>query len=838
MQVTNRPPAGLASDDTKAGAMQATMSRDLEIVLEPLSRADLGEIRIGDGVFAVGRNEQPFASYEPDVLAMLSRRHARIFRERDAVYIADLESRNGTTVNRVRLAQTPSRLNDGDEVCFGGVLSYRVQIASRAAAARAHGTTLTLTPAAAGSGLEPIVIARFPFLVSKTDATFARYRAAHPKQLEFLSRRQAHIFLKGGEPQIEDLASTNGTFLDGERLQEHAVPLQDGILLAFGGEHFVYRVGIDKADAVDAGETRDGMAVAGGAAAQAVAANPGKTTFVAAPDSFLEIFCAETESAASAADERPAPAAAPAVSAQPARTRRRGRLATLVSELAAVAAGGERKRVRRNVSVFVALVASLVAVGLGLSWWVQSQRELKTLIERGEYAQAAREADRALARRPDDVELRSASTEAALRDKVPSWLARINARDFDGARSELAELTVYGKRNPELLPLAAELQWLADLEQLVSSRGPETPIRIYADEDRIAAVIERWNRDTREHQRSLARIASFVPQFSARYAEALTRLRKLQSDATVYLAAIDRLKASITAEMARDQPENLQAVLKDYADRYPGLGGLDTMRQDLARYIAIKREARARKPSRLLSLMSKARFATPPFRAAFQAMTSTAQLPSTEVVRQYEASTKVWRDGQSAEALAGLRAMATGPWAAAAATELQRKQTVVDQFAALQGARGAADYADRLIAFRESLDPDEDIHFMRATQADLDGQKDKVIARAQSLANRALVLWQDYRNGGAIDAALRIETSISSRFRSQASLLSEARQTAQRGAEIHALLGAPGSDPSAAIRDEINAEARLQRQALVELRNVLDAQLLRDKLLLLGDGGQ
>ncbi len=57
-------------------------------------------------------------------------------------------------------------------------------------------------------------------------------------------------------------------------------------------------------------------------------------------------------------------------------------------------------------------------------------------------------------------------------------------------------------------------------------------------------------------------------------------------------------------------------VLKEYAEKYPGLGGLDGVRQDLARYIEIQREARARKPGRLLALLLKARFATPPFREA------------------------------------------------------------------------------------------------------------------------------------------------------------------------------------------------------------------------------
>jgi pSer/pThr/pTyr-binding forkhead associated (FHA) protein len=832
MHAIDRPPAGLAHDETKASAVQATLNHDLDVVLKPLSRPDLGEIRISDGVFAVGRNEQPFASYDPDILVMLSRRHARIFCEGGAVYLADLESRNGTTVNRAAVQHKPARLEEGDEICFGGVLSYRVQIMPRAAAARPHGITLTLTPAAERSGLEPLVIARFPFLVSKTDAAFARYRAVHPKQLDFMSRRQAHIFLKGGQVCIEDLASANGTFLDGERLQEHAVPLHDGMLLAFGGEHFVYRVGIDKGAAAFASD--DVRTVAPAAAAPSV--NAGKTTFVAVPDSFLEIFCADAEAPEKAQAESAAPVAAAAAMPETAKkARSRGRAAALISELAALASGGERGRVRRMVWTVAALIAGLSVVAFGLSWWVRSERELKDLIERGEYAQAALKADQALQRSPDDGELKALATEAALKANVPIWLAKVAARDFDGARGVLAELGGLAKRNPELPPLVSELEWLGQLQQLVSSRGPDTPIRIYADEDRIAAVIERWNRETREHQRSLGRIASFVPEFNAPYSEALTHLRKLQSDATVYLAAIDRLKASLAAEMARDRAEDLQPVLKEAAEKYPGLGGLDSVRQDLARYIEIKREARARKPGRLLALMLRARFVTPPFRDSVQAMTASGQLPPADVMRSYEATVKTWKEGNTAQALAGLQAMVTGPWAGVAAAELQRKQAVLAQYASLQQARTTSGYADALVAFRESLDSDEDVFFVRATQAELDQQKDKVTARADGLMSRARALWQEYRSNGAIDAAQRIETTISNGFRNQARLLSDARQNAQRAAQIHALLGAAGADPSAVVRDEINAEARAQRAALLDLRNVLDPQLVKEKLALLGE---
>jgi len=841
MHATERPLPGLLRD-ARIGAMQATSCDDLDIVLRPLSRPELGEIRV-DSMLAVGRAEQPFASYGPDIVVMLSRRHARIFCESGVVYLADLDSSNGTTVNRARVQQATCRLRDGDEICFAGVLSYRVEIAPRTVQSRPEEDfTLTLTPESADSGLETIVITRFPFLVSKTDPAFARSRDEHARQVGYLSRRQAHIFQKDGGAWIEDLASTNGTFVDGQRLQECAVPLRDGVLLAFGGDHFAYRVSIRKApertheqlpETVPV-EVRERVPAAADNAAEDNPAIAGKTTFVVAPTSFLEIFCVDHEPGEAADGNR---STLPAVTGQePARRRARGRRVALLSELAASFAGSDRNRARSRWRRGATLAALLGVVAVAAFWWNASDRDLKDMVARGEYAQAALLANRSLEQHPDDLELKALATEAALKANVPVWLAKVAARDFDGAQAVVAGMSQLAVRNPELRPLVGELEWLGTLERLVSSRGgPEMPIRIYADEGSITALLDRWNDDTREHQRALARIASYVPQFSAPYAEALTHLRRLQSEATVHLGAIDRLKAIIAAEVNRDRPEALEAVLKEYAQKYPGLGGLDSVRQDLTRYIDVRNEARAREPRRLFALLRKARFVTPPFQEGVRALTAGGQLPPAELVQQYEASTKAWKDGDATQALAGLQKMAAGPWGEAAAKELARKQAVMAQFAALQQSRAANGYAEQLLAFRASLDPDEDVHFVRTTQADLNLQKDMVLARAQESMNRARALWQEYRNNGVIEASQRIETTISDQFRTRARLLSAASSYAQQGMQLYAQVDAARPDPWIALHDEIRTEAQQQRSALLELRNVLAPELLKSKLALLGD---
>jgi hypothetical protein len=67
--------------------------------------------------------------------------------------------------------------------------------------------------------------------------------------------------------------------------------------------------------------------------------------------------------------------------------------------------------------------------------------------------------------------------------------------------------------------------------------------------------------------------------------------------------------------------------------------------------------------------------------------------------------------------------------------------------------------------------------------------------------------------------------------------LSEARDDAQQGMRIYAQLKAERPAQWSKVQDEVNAEAELQRRALLELSRVLEPGLLKAKLALLGGGG-
>ncbi|CAE6771129.1 hypothetical protein R69927_00980 [Paraburkholderia domus] len=859
----------MTAGEASIAEMRATLDATFDVVLSPVASAQrpaLDAIRIVDNLFAIGRSEVPFTDYPTDRITRLSRRHARIFTEHGAVYVADLGSKNGTTLNGIAVRQAPARVRAGDELCFGGELCYRVSIEPRArivaAASAAPAPGLLLVPQRDDLGLLPIDVQAFPFLISKADEVFSRYKDRYPHQVNYISRRHAHIFLKGGELYLEDLGSTNGTFVGGKRLDETALPLVEGDVLAFGGDHFVYRVTLQKPPEVEPTVTQLLLNPA-----VDEAADSDKTTFVGAAHSFLDIFCVDP----GLQREDEVNEAAQAASAQAKRDTLTGgangthgtngmngtnginrtngthgkqgtntakgrpqRWRLLAGELSKAFAGGDHTMMRRAAWSSGVAFAILVAIALTLYMRGSSERDLRNMLASGDYTSAVTAANGYLANHPADTKVSALASEALLKANLPGWLNALQKTQFDDADARLKEMRSLSTSNADGAALVGELQWVGDLERFVVGRGGvDAPIRMYADEAAISGLLQRWDDDARSHQRALDRIASYVPVFAEPYAQALSHLRKLESDDSVYLAAIDRLNGTIRTELARDKPDALPAVLDDYAQRYPRLAGLDRVRGDLRQYTDVLNAALSRQLTTLLALLKTVHFSTPPFQAQFQQLAA-SRLPSTDVIQRHDAASAAWLRGDAQQALAGLQAMPAGPWSDVIAAELAHKKALLGQFTDLQKTRGDKDYDQRLLSFYASLDPTADAWFVQSIQKDVAALHDKALARAQDLMLRAQSLWKQYRASGPIGGTLRLEAGISPGFRSEARLLSDAQSAAQQGMRIYTQLKADHPADFDRLLADIDAEAELQRRSLTELRMVLDPGLLKAKLALIG----
>ncbi|WP_277188496.1 FHA domain-containing protein [Caballeronia sp. BR00000012568055] len=816
------------SDST---AEKPSVGEAFDVVLKP-NAVELAEIRIDENLFAIGRLESPFDTSPPEAVAQLSRRHARIFIEHGFVYIADLGSKNGTAVNGVAVRETPARLKSGDEIAFGSKLSYRVQFAPRARhAVTPKPLAVTLVPQRDDLGLAPIELTQFPFLISKTDDTFARYREAYPHQVNYVSRRHAHVFIKSGAPFVEDLGSTNGTFVNGERIAASAVELKNGDGVAFGGTHFAYTV---KLRGEESESTLTELAVAQAQAQEEFDSD--KTTFVGSAHSFLDIFC--VDQAAAREDEINEDAAKPDAAQeqdQDARNVKRSKFMLFVSEFRSVLRGDDQRAARRTRRVLACLLVALIAAGTAIFYSGSNERDAKALMSNGEYAKAAATSNEFLNTHPNEARFTSMNTEAVLKSNVPAWLAALRKRDYASADAIIAQMNALSTNNPDVRSMIGELSWIGKLEGFVVSRGgSEAPIRIYQDEARIGAILKHWEADASGHQRDLDRIAGYVPEFREPYALALSHLRKLQSDDSVYLAAIDRLNANIAKGLSQDDLDAVTASVNEYADKYPRLSGLDRVRADIDTYAAVRRDINGVSLAPLAASLKKASFSTPPFQDAFKQM-SAGQLPPADVLAQYAAVDDAWNNGRTAQAIERLQKLPQGAWSPMAQKELAHKKAIAAQYADLQKARGTKGYEDALLSFYEALDLQSDIYFAKTTAPEIAALKDKAVARAQSLMTQAQTLWTQYRTNGGIGGSQRLESGVSDSFRSQARLLSGAEDASTRGMRIFRQVKADSAKWTA-LAKEIDNEAALQTRSLQDLHMVLEPELLKTKLALIGGG--
>lgn len=795
----------------------------MRATLKPLSHPELGEIVIEDQLFPVGRSEQPFAGYAPEVVAHLSRRHARIFMEEGGLYVADLGSRNGTRLNDKPVEFRPVRLLPGDRLSFASQLDYEVVIRGQeeAAATAAPDLSLTLQPVDDAAGLEPIAISRFPFLVSKSNPAFAAGAAA----AGYLSRRHAHFFIRGGAPCLEDLGSTNGTFLNGERLDEHARPVADGDTVVFGGGHCAYRIQL----------------ASGATAGEAPAGDDGEchTTFVTAANSFLDIFCVEEGEEPPAPDVDEAEASAErATPARPAtRPGRLGRLKTFFNELSG-AFGDPSPRSARTRWIALAVLAAAGALFAGIYYQGKTGRDIERLLAAGDYRASAELAGAYLASHPDDGAVRELATEALVTHAVTAWLPAMEQQDFAAAEAVVADARPLAAAVPGAAALLDLLAWNTDLHRFIAERGGiDAPVAIYRQEAQIAALLDWWERDSRGHRSDMGLLVNYVPTFREMNALTFSHLRTLRNEKSVYLAAIDKLDAAVRNRLASDQPETLLQEIDAVAAQYPRLGGLDRLRDDLEQYLGI--HAALRKNDRLGAAVAleRAEFATPPFIARADQLRA-GSLPSAEVTRTYREASAAWREGNLQQALALLEALSREAGGELAARDLAAKQQVIADYASLRQFRGAPDYGERLLSFYAGLDPVEDAHFIAALGEELQRQSSAAREQADLAWETAASRWNAYRNGGGIRGVLRLEEEVSPRFREQAGLLAAASESARYGRRVYELLGIELAPARAELHRAIEAETALQRRSLEQLSMVLSPAVLDAKLTMLAGPGE
>lgn len=186
----------------------------------------------------------------------VSRTHAQLELEESGWSIKDLGSANGTRINGKRIEK--ARLSQGDVINLGGnELHFETTGPSMPVETTRLDTIEDLESTLVQTNLEtilndvsrPRLVVRTPdktweVVLEQDSLTIGRDPGSDlPITDVGLSRRHARIERKNDEFRLRDLDSTNGTWIGGQRIEEH--DLHDGEVIRIGEVQLVFRTGFE-----------------------------------------------------------------------------------------------------------------------------------------------------------------------------------------------------------------------------------------------------------------------------------------------------------------------------------------------------------------------------------------------------------------------------------------------------------------------------------------------------------------------------------------------------------------------------------------------------------------
>ncbi len=848
----------------------------MNLCLKPVDELGMDDIRIDGNLFFVGRQEEPFASCSHSGVARLSRKHARIFEENNGAYVVDLGSLNGTRLNGQAVTDQPAQIHDGDKLDFAG-LTFITELEGMTddRAAQGEAIRVVLTPESETNG-QPLMITEFPFLVSKSEGVFFEYKERFNTVHQYISRRHAYLFIKKGQLYLEDLNSTNGTYKGDIRLEEEPLPLANGDMIAFGDCSLKFKVAILKPETTGTGQTlpdqtlpdehtsiiesddraqstEDVNSSTSQAIPLAAADNeepvsdfeiePG-TILVDKASPFLDIFCPEDESDRSDSNaetpEQKASDGKSATPSQPSKTTQHGqpsvwcRLSIFFSELRMALGGkgeGTNSRSIKGLSTFLIIV--LVAAGLiaVLLFRESSERDIKRLIAEGRYTEAAAAANLYLTDHPNDRFVEPLAFEALLKMTVPQWQWLIKNKQFTDARQLIDDTVSINSASNSATQALRLLNLVGEFDQFMQESGSETLTHLYRSEDKIDSLVRAWGEDERGHRQIMDRISGTVAGFEVNHARLYSQLRMLRAEQDLYNPALEAFKQQIDHDLTAGDDQNLQLTINRFTEKYPSIGGLSTLHADLTSYLLIKAAVEEGDAIALKQLAANLRFQTPPFQQKVQMLL--ADLPSDEFVAQIRQAESLWSVGELDRAIATLEALQAGSQSPLVSALITRYQNLKEQWEALAVSAGNTYPQDKLIALYQRLDKEKDGYLWSSLANEFAELEASMLSQSNQFYDEAKTAWTTYLNNGGIWGALRLESTVSSRYREQAKLLSEANSQVLQGARIYELLGADKSQALSTFEAQVKGEAQRQRKWIQDLHLVLDAVTLDEKIGLL-----
>jgi len=534
-------------------------------------KSGLDTVTIQDSPFIVSRSEGFFAQREgkfPDQVKKLSRNHARIFYKEGKFYVEDLGSINGTMAAWKKLpVNKPTSLCNGDFLSFGQFFNYVVK--------------LDYPESEAASPEVPKICDHTVMDTPNPDSEETRPASSGKSESVSEEPSPSAKTEKAGKGSPKEDRSSQSL------KKETKPPPREEILPS--------------------------------EPSRSVTPKEGKTQYIKDGTAFLKVFLSENKKTKqgenpSEKDKSDAP--------------RSPKKKTPLKIIFEAFRGKPEDARKRKWILSAAAGIGLIVFLFGAAVMTSPEHELNEMTAQGKYKEGIEFANRILSRKPEErtlkevvttpifkyvlpeyKDLQTLAAEALLKDILPEWSDKLNNRLFSQALEILANTAEQTRHNPEALKSVELMIWIQDMEQYFSGRSPETPIVIFRDEMQIESLLSRWEQNKNENRRIFTFIAEQNTSFEAIQKHVYHCLDILQKWEFAYLKPIQEFKNVIKEKLNADRTDALESEINEFRRRFPGIGGLKALDEDLSHY---KKALNAEKSERT-TLLGQMKFQTEPF---------------------------------------------------------------------------------------------------------------------------------------------------------------------------------------------------------------------------------
>ena len=822
----------------------------MKIILRALHHSEFQDITISEFPFYIGRNDtlfQELMNHSNEMRAAilhLSKRHAVISLNDERFFISDFSSTNGTKINGVSAGKEEIEIRHGDIIILGKKLEYNVEDdavlqrerdaqddSSETVEASWHDLTmiarddsddatmvvrndhtlnlhipvsLTLLPLDKKSVTEPIIIECFPFMIGRNERAFIKYKGSVPQYWQTLSRKHAEISCQEGKISVQDFGSLNRTILSGETITNQSVELHNGDKLAFGN-FFRYEAIISGMPC----ESDDKTICPQPQTSPQNKLSDKTAYFGDSPTAYAGLMIHSYQNRNK--NEKQA-------------DKSKDKSAFIIKQF-----------VKKIGILKIALgVTLLLIIGVLAYYFHISSPDYKieTLIAQKQYQALLNYTNDLLAKKPDNDKWREYATKALIKTVLPKWQMKLEKGDFTGADEILLQAAAQTDHNPDGLKIVKLLDWVSTIEMYFTQRNAETPLFLFRNEMQLDAIIEQWEKNKFNYRRFLEQIRNQDASFKLLYNRIYQHLNILQTDASLYLEPIQKIKAQINTKLNENRLQDIIHILDTFERDYPKIDGTKAVRQDLNNCIKLRTALKEKRMSAISRMLAESKLKTRPF-VKWVADFRNNNLPSPQAMLAFKKSSEAWLTGDSDSAIASLELITDKIWKTAAESKLEHYRAFHKQFGNLKKQKDGQAYHQQLLIFFSQLIPGEDDFYLNALRNNFEIARKQEMQKTIRLFTQANQYWNKYDQQGGITSLMRLEPAVTADFKHKAELLKNAYQKFKEASVIYTLFDYKIPNQWVELQKKLSEEVKLQHDRMDYSQNVLDPAVFDAKLRLL-----